>query len=95
MGGREGGWEDDGTVNSLGSGWSRFREWFVFALMVCERLLFGLSGWFGLAGLVWSGLRCTLDCRRRYYSFCFCLVVRSFRAVCCIQYSFRLVFARF
>lgn len=35
------------TVNSLGSGWFRFRDWFVFALvgwMVCERLLFGLSG---------------------------------------------------
>lgn len=38
------------TVNALGSGWFRFRGWFVFALvdgMVCERLLFGLSG------LVW------------------------------------------
>lgn len=56
-GGREDGREEGGrvTLNSLGSGWFRFREWFVFALvgwMVCWRLSFGLSGW---SGLVWSG----------------------------------------
>lgn len=86
-----GGWEDGRMggrerLNALGSGWFRFREWFVFC--------FGLDGllealvWSGLAGLVWSGWSgCTLVCRRSYYSFCFCLVVCSFRTVCCMLYT--------
>lgn len=41
--------------------------------------------WLVWSGLVWFG--CTLVCRRSCYSFCFCLVVCSFRAVCCIQYT--------
>lgn len=69
----------------FGSGSGLFLLW-----MVCWRLLFGLSGW---SGLVWFG--CTLVWGRSCYSFCFYLVVCSFRTVCCIQYSFCLVFARF
>lgn len=84
------------TLNSLGSGWFRFRGWFVFALvdgMVCERLLFGLSGWSGLVWLVWSG--CTLVWGRSCYSFCsVCSFVRFvLYTVCCMLYSFCLVFA--
>lgn len=99
-GGREGGWEGDATLNSLGSGWFRFREWFVFALG-------WMDGWsvrgcrlVCLAGLVWSGLvwsGCTLVWGRSCYSFCsVCLIVRFvLYAVYSIQYSFCLVFARF
>lgn len=74
------------TLNSLGSGWFRFREWFVFC--------FGLDGWSvggsRLGCLVWSGLvwfGCTLVWGRSCYSFCFCLVVCSFRTVCCMLYT--------
>lgn len=87
--------EGDATLNSLGSGWFRFRGWFVFALGWMDGLLEALV-WF--VWLVWSGLAgCTLVCRRSYYSFCFvCLLVRFvLYAVYCIQYSFCLVFARF
>lgn len=49
MGGRR---EEGGrmTVNSLGSGWFRFRGWFAFALGWMDGLLEALV-WF-----VWSGL---------------------------------------
>lgn len=53
MGGREEGREGDATLNSLGSGWFRFREWFVFALGWMDGLLEALV-WF--VWLVWSGL---------------------------------------
>lgn len=58
--------------------------------MVCWGLSFGLSGlvWSGLAGLVW--LYSCLD--EELLLVLFCLFARSFRAVCCIQYSFCLVF---
>lgn len=99
MGGRkggreEGGREGDATLNSLGSGWFRFREWFVFA--------FALDGWsvggsrlVCLAGLVWSGWSGWLYSRLReeLLLVLFCLFVCSFRAVYSIQYSFCLVFA--
>lgn len=89
-----GGWEGRVTLNSLGSGWFRFRGWFVF----CFGWSVGGSRLGCLAGLVWFGLvwfGCTLVWGRSYYSFCSVLSVRSFRTVCCIQYSFCLVFARF
>lgn len=51
--------------------------------MVCERLLFGLSGW---SGLVWSSwLYSRLG--EELLLVLFRLFVRSFRAVCCIQYT--------
>lgn len=87
------------TVNSLGSGWFRFRGWFVFA--------FALDGWsvggsclVCLAGLVWSGLvwlavlSSVGGVTNRSVSVC--LFVRFvLYAVYCIQYSFCLVFTRF
>lgn len=51
MGRREG----DATLNSLGSGWFRFREWFVFALDgLLEALVWVV--WLVWSGLVWFGL---------------------------------------
>lgn len=44
------------TVNSLGSGWFRFRDWFVFALGWMDGWSAGGSRLVCLAGLVWSGL---------------------------------------
>lgn len=42
------------TLNSLGSGWFRFRDWFVFALVGWMDGLLGALVWF--VWLVWSGL---------------------------------------
>lgn len=53
-----GGWEEGGkvTLNSLGSGWFRFRDWFVFALGWMDGWSVRGSCLVCLAGLVWSGL---------------------------------------
>lgn len=65
-------------------------------------LFFALDGllealvWVVWSGLVWSGLAVLSSgggVTTRSVSVC--LVVCSFRTVCCIQYSFCLVFARF
>lgn len=95
MGGRRKGGREGGrvTLNSLGSGWFRFRDWFVFALvgwMVCERLLFGLSGWFGLVWSGWSGwLYSCLGEELLLVLFCsVCLLVRFvLYAVCCMLHA--------
>lgn len=93
MGGRR---EEGGrvTLNSLGSGWFRFRDWFVFALGWMDGWSAGGSRLVCLAGLIWSSWSGWMysSCRRylrSYYSFCFvCLVVRFvLYAVCCIQYT--------
>lgn len=68
-----------------------------FALGWMDGLLEALV-WVVWSGLVWSGLvwfGCTFVWGRSCYSFCFCLVVCSFRTVYSILYSFCLVFARF
>lgn len=57
--------------------------------MVCKRFSFGLSGWSGLVWLVWSGWFGWLYSRlgEELLLVLFCLFDRSFRAVCCIQYT--------
>lgn len=73
-------------LNSLGSGWFRFREWFVFC--------FGwMDGWFVrgsrlvcLAGLVWSGWM-YFRLGEELLLVLFCLFVRSFRAVYCMLHA--------
>lgn len=55
---KEGGREREGgrvRLNSLGSGWFRFRDWFVFALGWMDGWSAGGSRLVCLASLVWSG----------------------------------------
>lgn len=93
--------EGDATLNSLGSGWFRFREWFVFALGWMDGLLEALV-WF--VWLVWSGLAGLAGCILpvggtsgvttrsvlSVWSFVSCCMLY---AVYSIQYLFCLVFA--
>lgn len=93
-GGKEDGREGDATLNSLGSGWFRFRDWFVFALgwmdgwSVRGSRLGCLAGlvWSGWSGLVWLAVLSSVG-GVVTRSVLFCLFVRSFRAVCCILYT--------
>lgn len=88
------------TLNSLGSGWFRFREWFVFALGWMDGWSVRGSCLGCLAGLVWSGLVWlavfSSEGGVTTRSVLFCLFVRFvLYAVYCMLYSFCLVFARF
>lgn len=91
-----GGWREGRvTLNSLGSGWFRFREWFVFCFgWSVGGSCLGCLVWSGLVwfGLVWLYSR--LGEELLLVLFCFvCLFVS-----CCMLYAAcctRSVFARF
>lgn len=74
------------TLNSLGSGWFRFRGWFALGWM--DGWSVGGSRLVCLVCLVWSGLVWLYSrLGEELLLVLFCLFVRSIRAVCCIQYT--------
>lgn len=104
-GGKEGGREErereGGRVrlNSLGSGWFRFRGWFAFALDGWMDGLLEALVWFVWSGLVWSGWSGLAVFSSGGVTTRSVLSGRSFVS-CCMLYTvystrFCLVFARF